>query len=205
MVSKRHRKKKKSSKIFKQKLDFCPLPDSKLKTKIDYFMTPYNNKIIHEKHMTFDSAEQELKKLDESYDFSNYTKWKQIREFIFDKDVELLNKTLHSVNEGLVRALESHHPIELKQKKCKKKNARIPIWMKNNRTPSVLSKFKVKNRSLNPIGKHQTLPRENLSCTMSTADSGISTPKNKFSFRPSTFVKSENRKNCNLSCFPKEI
>jgi hypothetical protein len=167
-------------------------------------MTPYNNKIIHEKHMTFDCAEQELKKLDESYDFSNYTKWKQIREFIFDKDVELLNKTLHSVNEGLIRAFDSHHSVEFKQKKCKKKDIKTPIWMKNNHTPSILSKFKIKNRNLNPIGKHQSLPRENLSCTVSTADSGISTPKRKFNFKRSTFIKTENNKNHNLSFLSKE-
>ena len=43
----------KSSKIMEYLYDYTPLPSKKIQSKINYFMTPYNNLVIHEKFMNF--------------------------------------------------------------------------------------------------------------------------------------------------------
>ena len=46
------------SKIMEHLYNYTPLPSEKIRRKINYFMTPYNNSVIHEKFMNFKYLDQ---------------------------------------------------------------------------------------------------------------------------------------------------
>ena len=79
-------------------LDYNPLPSKKIQNKINYYMTPYNSSVVHEKFIDF--------KYNEEQSNSNFH-WCQITDFILKNDVDVLDHTLNSVNDNLHRIFEN--------------------------------------------------------------------------------------------------
>lgn len=95
---------------------FHRIPDARLQSKIDYYMTPYNKTIHYDKHMDFDSMKG-IVNLEEKGDrWTSSNKWEKLMKFITQEEKNTFRHSLSSINKGLYLELNNMIKKEVKRK-----------------------------------------------------------------------------------------
>lgn len=94
--------------------NYNQLPNAKLQSKVDYFITPYNRTIQISKHMEFEDIKQLLNQADTKENLG-INKWGKLTNFITKAEKNFFRHSLHSINNGLY--LELHNMIKREVKK----------------------------------------------------------------------------------------
>ena len=141
--------------------NYSPTPESDLQSKIDYLMSPYNNSIMYEKHMSFNqySNSETKNKPDE---MSNKSGWNQMKNLLFHKDVEFVKNNLIKVNQELIRLKNPVTTIDglFPKKKKRVKKSRKPLWKPNAADSVVLTQFRSKPSHFEKIGRNLSIGAE---------------------------------------------
>ena len=113
--------------------NFSHIPNAKLQSKVDYYITPYNKTIQVDKHMEFGEKSSNFRK--ESLEEFSENKWGKLMNFITKAERNVFRHSLHSINNGLY--LELHNMIKNEVKKRMKSVVIQKIWSQMNHTPKI--------------------------------------------------------------------
>ena len=89
--------------------NYSQLPNARLQSKVDYFITPYNRTIQISKHMEFEDIKELLNQADTKRNLGE-NKWGKLMNFITKAEKNFFRHSLHSINNGLY--LELHNMIK---------------------------------------------------------------------------------------------